>query len=134
MAAKEIYDYVSSASADYSSTSMSLTPQEAIPEYGEKNGIIHLGDDGSEERISLSNTSVFDIELKWKSISEEDAGTLIDFYHDSNKGNGTTRSFIWDHYDGHSYAVRFLSGVPRSLNGFSRQMVSVKLRVLGYIA
>ena len=134
MAAKEMYDYLSSLAADYTTTELTVSPDTVIVEDGEKNQVVHTGDDGSEEIVTRSNTSIFYVELQWRNRSEADAGTIFDFYHDTAKGNGISSTFYWPHpTDGHTYTVRFAQAIPRSISqpnfhGFT----SVRLRVKGY--
>lgn len=127
-----MWDYLSVVAPD-SSTTLTLSPNRVIVEKGNKNVVIHEGDDGSEERIVLDSDSVFYVDLEWDGLSSSDAGTVFDFYHSTSKGNGVARSFKWDHpTDTHKYTVRFASDVARSislpeLHGFA----SVTLKVLG---
>ena len=134
MANAEMYDYISQATADHDET-LSVDPQRAIPEIGTKNQIIHLGDDGSEERISLSDDSVFYCSLEWPVLSESDAGTLLDFWHSSSKGNGITKTFKWSHpTDGHTYVVRFAGDLTRDLQlGKIFGVTQVRLKIIGYV-
>ena len=134
MAAKEMYDYLSSYSTDVSDT-LTVTPQRILIEDGVKNQIVHVADDGSEEVISLATESQFTVTLHFDAISEADAGTIFDFYHDdgsSAKGLGMAQSFKWAAPDGHTYAVRFASPPTRSRKGGRLYAIdTVKLRVLG---
>lgn len=135
MANQEIYDYVSIAVPD-NSTTLSVTPQSIIQELGSKNVEIHEGDDGSEERIILSSTSVFYVTLSWTNKSESDIGTVLNYYHNAAAGNGMSESFLWEHpTDGHTYVVRFASDVRRDImmgNFFG--ITNVRLKILGRIA
>lgn len=133
MANKEMYDYLSAVTPDYSTTTLDISPNEAIEEEGENNVVVHDFDDGSESRIVLSSTPVFYVTLNWKVITSEDAGTIIDFYYDSSKGNGTARTFKWQHYDGHVYVVRFDQKLKRSFGRYSHGITSVTFKVLGRI-
>ena len=75
-----------------------------------------MGDDGSEERVSLSDDSIFYCTLIWTYKNASDAGTIMDFFHDAAKGNGNAESFKWTHpTDGHSYVVRFDGPLDRHL-------------------
>jgi len=81
MAAKEIWDYLNTTAvaADVIAAGSTLTtpyPQNILGENGEYNQVIHLGDDGSEERIGFSSTAVFYVTLKWVGLSEADACLL----------------------------------------------------------
>lgn len=134
MANVEIYDYVSTVSADNNQT-LAVTPQNVIIESGKKNVIIHTGDDESESRIILSAVSVFYVTLTWPTKSSSDIGTLLQFYHDAAYGNGRAESFKWTHpTDGHTYVVRFESDVERQImvSGL-HGIVEVRLKVLGRI-
>lgn len=137
MADKEMYDYLSTISADYSTTTLSVEPSNVLMEIGDKSQVINIGDDGSEERISLVDTPMFNVTLQWDAISSSDAGTVLDFYLDASKGNGQARSFKWEHpTDGHTYVVRFAGPIKRKYRaGFSVHGIeSITLRVLGRIA
>jgi len=131
-----MYDYLSQVTADNNVT-LAVTPNKVIVEEGSKNQSIRMGDDGSEERVSFSDNSIFYCTLIWTYKNESDAGTIMDFYHDAAKGNGNAESFKWTHpTDGHSYVVRFDGPLDRHLTatnsvrfGFPR----VRLRVLGYV-
>lgn len=136
MAAKELYDYLSVVAADNDVT-LSVSPNNVIVEEGSKNQIIHLGDDGSEERISLSDDSIFYVTLVWTFKSASDAGTIMDFYHDAAKGNGNAESFKWSSPDGHTYTVRFDGPLKRQMkktNGVIYNFPNVRLKILGKVS
>jgi hypothetical protein len=137
MANKEMYDYLAAAVPATTAT-MNIVPQELLVENGKKNQVAHVFDDGSESRISISDTSVFYIKLRWTSgIPTEDAGTILDFFHNSNLGNGIARSFEWIHpTDGHTYVVRFNSTLPREIGIQTidkHKIQEVELKILGRI-
>lgn len=137
MSAAEMYDYLSTITADYSAVTLSVRPDKILTEEGEKSQVINVGDDGSEERISLDDDSIFYVTLQWNRITASDAGTIIGFYHDAAKANAQARTFKWQHpTDGHTYVVRFASSLPREWSGESiyHRISSVKLKVLGRIA
>jgi len=136
MALIEMYDYVSTVTPDYSAATLSLTPHNVMSELSEKNQVIHTADDNSEERISLSDDNIFRVTLAWEVITEAEAGTIVDFYYDSTKGNGIARTFKWDHpTDGHTYVVRFDGKIIRQIRPASLYDIkSITLRVVGRIA
>lgn len=135
MAAKELYDYLTVATPDNDVT-LDVSPQDVLTEDCSMNQIIHPGDDGSEEVVTLDSDVVCYVTLKWNAISESDAGTILDFWLNAAKGNGVAESFKWTHpTDGHTYVVKFRENVTRTLEpagifGFS----TVRLKVIGYIA
>ncbi|MFB5622444.1 MAG: hypothetical protein ACE5RH_00445 [Nitrosarchaeum sp.] len=137
MANKEMYDYLSSYTVDFSSSALNLSPQEVITEEGSKNQEIKYADDGSEERISFSNDSIFYATLRWNNERSTDIGTVLDYYHSTGKGNGAARTFKWNNIsDGHTYVVRFDGNINRTIRpapySFGLQALpSVRLRVLG---
>lgn len=137
MAAKEMYDYLASASADYTTTTLNIAPSRLLREIGMKNQVVRKFDDGSEERISFATAFIFYVEIEWEGLSESDAGTILDFYFDTAKANGTTRSFKWAHpTDGHTYTVRFDSQLSRDYKAEhpgSHAIPAVRLRVLGNV-
>jgi len=136
MALIEMYDYVSTVTPDYSATTLSLTPHNVMSELSEKNQVIHTADDNSEERISLSDDNIFRVTLAWEVITESEAGTIVDFYYDSAKGNGIARTFKWNHpTDDHTYVVRFDGKITRQIRPASLYDIkSITLRVVGRIA
>lgn len=137
MANFEIWDYVSTVPVlpDYR-VILDIKPQNIIVEDGQKNQIVLLADDNSEEIISLNDTSVFYVNLQWDFLSESNAGTLFDWYHSEIKANGMARSFKWRNWaekdDRHIYTVRFASPLPRSIYAGIRYSISeIKLKILG---
>lgn len=133
MAAAEPYDYLPTITADYDYT-LTIKAQGKITEEGEKKQIIRTGDDFSEERISLSSTSVFYIIVPWKILSASESGTIVELYHNASKANGMVRSFRCSIYDGHTYVVRFDCKVSRIGQAVSRMEISpIRLRILGRI-
>ncbi len=131
MAAKEIYDYLSTVTPDVDVT-LSVEAQGEISEESLENCVIHLGDDGSEERISLSTTPVFYVTFGYNVLSEADSGTILDLYHTS--ACGMALSFKWSAYDGHTYVVRFDSNLTRAGQAMSRmKMQGIRLKILGRI-
>lgn len=135
MSAAEVYDYVSTITADYSATTLSITAQETFTEEGFKNQVIHMADDNSEERITLSPGSIFYAEIPWPILSEADAGTIMDLYHDPAKANGMGNSFKWESHDGHTYVVRFDCKLSRTTGPALRFGIpTVRFRILGRIA
>jgi len=135
MALKEMYDYLSSTTVNNDVTLSTPTPQDMLVEKGTKNVEIHLADDGSEERIGLATGSVFHATLLWAALPPADAGTIIDFYYSTGKGNGRLSSFKWSHpTDGHTYAVRFDCDVERTIRPASIHAISeIRLKILGNI-
>lgn len=134
MAAKEIWDYLPSATvtADYQDTTLSITPDQVLVEEGQRNQIKHVGDDGSEEIIELDDTPVFIVTLQWDVQEEADSGTIFDFYWAENKAKCLARSFYWESPDGHKYTVKFNSELPRQRKvANSYAIPPVKLKILG---
>lgn len=133
MAAKEMYDYYTgTVTPDYNAT-LSLTPQRVLTEMGHKNQVVHIADDNSEERISLSSSSIFYVTLVWEVLNESDSGTIFDWYFDPAKANGVVNSFKWGHpTDTHTYTVRFDGDLSRSIRlGSIYSINEIKLKILG---
>lgn len=131
-----MYKYLSTISADTDDvgiTPLNVTPQNVLTEEGDKNQSVHIADDGSEERISLSDSSIYYVEMQWDLITESTASTIYDYFHDTEKGNGKVRSFPWVHpIDGYTYVVRFDSKLQKkSYRGRRRSIDAVRFRVLG---
>ena len=107
MAAKEMFDYFTGTLApDYNFT-FPVVFHGDLAEHGFKTQEIHHGDDVSEERISYDDQSIFALSLQWETLTESEAGDVIDWYYDAAKGNGIVRSFKIVHADGHTYTARY---------------------------
>ena len=137
MASKEIWDYLSATpvTPDYNAT-LAVAPHRVLVEEGEKNQIVNVGDDDSEEAISFSDDTVFFVVLEWHNINDSDAGTIFDFYHDTAKGNGIYRSFKWTNSaeitDQHTYVVRFAGPMVRKrIPPELHEIANIRLRILG---
>lgn len=139
MASYEMFDFLSKTTADSKALfSTSVIPQHILTEVGQKNIVIHTGDDGSEERIALDSKSIFRVRLKWDYLKPGDAGTIVNQYYSTNLGNGMARSWRWAHpTDGHQYTVRFDSPLSRAImpragdSSGIHQIAEITLRILG---
>lgn len=137
MASKEMYDYLSSYTVNFTSSAINLSPHEQIIEEGSKRQFVRYGDDLSEERISYSNNSIFYVTLQWINSRSSDIGTILDYYHSTAKGNGMARTFKWNNIsDGHTYVVRFDGAlnrkiVPAPYSGGLHSLSSVRFKILG---
>ena len=117
--------------ADYNA-SLTIKAMGRVTEEGYKNQVIHIADDNSEERITLTTGSMFYVSWDWEVLSESEAGVVMDFYHDPAKANGMGRTFKWVAHDTKTYVARFdcklsRSGQNVSLWGYS----GIRLRILG---
>jgi len=135
MAEKELYDYLTTVTPDYSGT-LAVAPQEVLTEVAAKKQEVHYFDDGADRVVALSDDPIFYIRLRWsKGISKADAGTIMDFYLDSSKANAQAKSFKWDHIDGHTYVVKFRSSLQRDwFESSGHRVQEVVLKVVGRIA
>ncbi|NCC45138.1 MAG: hypothetical protein EOM18_16500 [Clostridia bacterium] len=128
--------YLSSKTADYTTTELSVTPHNVMTEESVKNQIIYELDDASAFVVNLSD-SYFLVTLEWTYLSDSstDAETILDFWNHSTKGNGSERTFYWQHpIDGKTYTVRFMTPLRRvrSVDKPSGYAVSqITLRVEG---
>jgi len=133
MASSEPYDFLSVIASDYDYT-LSLTAQEVFQEEGFKNQKVHMADDNSEEVVTLSTGSIFYAVIPFSILTEADAGTIHDLYHDPVKANGMARTFKWLSHDGHTYVVRFNGKLDRTAGpGIRWGVPSISLRLLGKI-
>lgn len=114
MANKEIADYLTTVTPDYDAF-LSVIAPASVAEIVDKNQVKHDFDDGSDRVITLSATPIAQITLQFpEGITEEDAGTIMDFFLDVNKANGYARSFKYFYpKDGHNYVVKFKSRISR---------------------
>ena len=136
MAIVKLADYLNEVVADHDVTLITPYPQEELIEEGYRNQVIHLGDDGVEERIGFltSKYSIFFVTHLYKNLSLEVASTLMDFYFSPTKGFGKLYSFYWSYLDGRIYTVRFDCDWNRTItqpfvHGFSYP--GFKFKILG---
>lgn len=114
MAAKEPYDYLSSATPDYSTTILDLSSlSERLHEDGKKRQAIKWGSGRSVQSRNFSQTSEFEIEVDPSYLTTTQVGTIYNFYHNISKANGRMCSFRLTLPDGHTYAALFNSDMER---------------------
>lgn len=132
-----IYDYVSSVTADYTTTTFAVDPQNVMQINTAKDVVINQGYGTSEERIILSTASKFRIKLTWNCISEADHSTIFDFYNDPAKGCGKGRTFYWTppaQYlaTSHDLTVRFDCDLESALQNYKNYgVLNLMLAVIG---
>ncbi len=128
-------DYLGVKGAEYSATTLQVTPQNTMVELADKNQVVHEADDGTISVVSLSTTNIFTVTMQWDGLTEAEADTIRDFWADTSKGNGRARTFYWKHpTDGETYTVRFLEPLQKTFStnlGNYRQIQQVKIRVEG---
>lgn len=145
MAAAEIYDYVSTVSADNDITLQHSNPggayyvprpRHVIVERGWKNQEAHTADDTSEEVVTLATANLFEVDLQFDKTAAAYAGTLFDCYFNAGIGNGIAESFKWVHpTDEHTYVVKFRKKMEREVKTCSRfGFPRVYFKVMGRIA
>jgi hypothetical protein len=135
MAAKEPYDYLTTISPDVDQT-LTLNPQAVMIEEPVKNDIVHRGDDGrSAEGIGLGGSNmIFIFRFNYALLTESDAGTILDFFCDSAKGDGMVNTFKFTAPDTHTYVVRFGAGPARQIRPTNWGIPNVSLYVEGRVA
>ena len=128
-----MYRYLSSKTADYTTTIFSVKPTTILPQVGDKSQVVHDFDDGTVSVIGLSSNTYFTVELQWAYIGATDHSTLMDFWNTSTKGDGRRRTFYWNHpLDGKYYTVRFTSPLSYAYDSVGHLSVNViTLRVEG---
>jgi hypothetical protein len=137
MADKEMYDYLTTKTPDYTATTLSIRPSGELKFVGKKTQISHPMDDGGIEVISVNDAMFYDVFVDWSKLTSGDAGTVMDMYSDTNQANGLERSFYWAHpVDGHTYVAKFTSeftgayvpgwGTRQKLSGFSMRVFGRK--------
>lgn len=128
-----MYRYLTDKTADYTAVVFEVKPTTTIPQTGDKTQVVHEFDDGSVSVIGVSSSNFFNVVLQWRSISDADQTTLIDFWHNEAKGAGRRRTFYWLHpIDGHTYTVRFMTVLSTSYDGLGNLSISqITLRVEG---
>jgi hypothetical protein len=140
MAAKEMYDYLTTVAADVDVTlgagSFAIQPAFSLPEAGGRNQVVFEMDDESEVVIELDSSVYFTTKFSWKALNESDSGAIFDLFYNSAYADCLKNSIKWDHpTDGHTYVIKFKSMMnrPRVAAGvFDIDPVDVK--IIGRIA
>lgn len=127
-------DYLSTGTADYTTTQFSVKPKDVMFETGTFRQKAVRYDDGTVQVLSRSDTPDFFFRLVWPTVTVADAKTIFDFYFDTNKGKGHARTFEFPHpIDGNTYIVRFWSGMERSIR-YLQGISEITLKVEAYKA
>jgi len=114
MAAAEPYDYIDAASADKDET-LNLDARGDVKEHVFKRQAVHEMDDGADRVVTLAAKWQVFFYIPFSALTESDSGTLLDFYMNTDKGNGKANTFKYVHGDGHTYVVRFDDDYERLL-------------------
>ena len=135
MVAKEMYDYLSEVTVDYTLSELTIAPTNILVESAEKEQFVHKFSDGQRGVVTMSSNTHYIVTLQWDMLSLSDEGTIRDLWNDENKANGIAKSFYWDHpRDGHTYTVKFLSSLSSEHNYEYNERITIKqiqLDVLG---
>ena len=110
MAADYLYSYLSTVTPGYSTTTLNVAPQNSIEIYSDKTQIVFYTDANTTLVVDVNSTARFRVILNWEKLNPADSGTIMNFWRDSAKANGSATTFKWyNHADTHTYVVRFLS-------------------------
>lgn len=135
MADKEMYDYLSTVTPTYTTTTLSITPHGELKYIGKKSQVVHNFHGGGIGVISFNDSPYYDVFIEWQILTSSDHGTIMDFYMDANKANGMENSFYWAHpVDGHTYVAQFMSdftGVYVGGWGTQQNLPGMVLRIIG---
>lgn len=113
MAAKEMYDYLTTDTADYTTVEIDIPLQRSAKEKSKKDQTILKKDTGSPAVVSSSDLYYYECVIEWPNISESDAGTIFDIWNDISKCNYAQRTFYLHFPDGHIYVARWMGEVER---------------------
>lgn len=136
MAEKELYDYLDTVVPDKDQT-LTLEGQGGpILENISKVDFRHDSVDGkSATTINMSGTSIMGtLIIPYNNLTASDRGTLMQFFCDSDYGNGRTNSFKLSYSDGHTYVVQFESMFKCTWHNGRLYSIPVVFNVLGRIA
>lgn len=133
--AGDMYTYLPTKAADYSTTTLTLAPSDVVVQKGHYATVQTRSDSGVVRTTYLSDTPIFEVVLRWKKITPTEANTIFDFYFDAAKAKGTGRTILWTHpSDGKTYVVRFASDFSREFLPVRNNITELILAVEGKIA
>lgn len=137
MSVSTIADFVDVETPDYDAA-LSVSAQVEV---GEEGGFIEevfdadSGDDADAQTVRMNSDPQFFFTLQFPRKSAADLGTLWDWYFDTAKASGTSRSFKWTHpVDGNTYVVKFADRLTRGVRTFYQGVTRVRLKVIGKAA
>lgn len=132
MAAKEMWDYFSgTVTADYAAANLTLFGRGSVKERCFYNQKKHRPASGSPVTVTFGTTPRCYLEIPWGTLNESDSGTIYDFYMDPAKAYAISRSFYYEHHDGHTYTVMFDCDMERIQRLGNLHGITVTLEVLG---
>lgn len=106
-------DYLDSGIADYTTTNLSIAPQDSMPVTPVINQEDIWTDDGNANTIEIDGGLAFILELNYNMLEPDDAKTVMDFYLDSTKANRKKNTFYFEHpTDDEIYVAKFISSPP----------------------
>lgn len=128
-----MYNFLPQATADVTEI-LAVNPQKVMPNPGRKNQIVHSFEDGRKSVVGVSASSLFEVELQWAYISDEDRSTIFDLFHNDSKANGSANTFYWAHpIDNVAYIARFLTPLRTVYKpGIIASIETLKLKVSAY--
>ena len=110
MAVDNLYSYLSTVTPDYSTTTLNIAPQNSVEIYYDKTQVVMYTDANTTLVININSTPRFRVVLNWEKLNPSDSGTIMNFWCDTAKANGSVNTFKWYyHGDAHTYVVRFLT-------------------------
>jgi hypothetical protein len=105
--------YLSDVTADYTTTSLTVSPHNIMVEEGDMVQVVRKMDNGQPVVTTLSG-STFKVTLQWTYLESADETTIFDFYHDTGKAKGRERKFYWYHpEDEKYYTVSFMGPLKK---------------------
>jgi len=127
-----MYRYLSTKTADYTTTTLEIPSQVVLSQSGNKSQVSHDFDDGSLAVVGLSSSSYFDVQLQWNYITEANKDIILDLWHNPLKADGMRRTFYWKHPKTLKYyTVQFTSPLVVDDIPAAMGIQTVSLRVSG---
>jgi len=103
-------DFLSTDTADYTTTELNIKPQEEMPTMPSKNQVTLTAANGTPMVLNLNDTTNFTVNISMRDVNIDDGEIIMDFWASKTKGNGIARTFYWVHpTDGVTYVARFLN-------------------------
>jgi len=113
---------------DYAQT-LSVTPTRVLPKRFYRNHKEYRFHGPAVDIYHLSDTLI-DAEMQWDNITDADRSTIFDWYHDSNKANGSAKTFYWAHpRDNEVFETRFLTPIMTVFEPGLKSIDKVLLRL-----
>ncbi len=129
-------DYLGTGTADYTAANLEVVCQQVLTITPSKNQQLLWTDANTPLSINIDDDETFIVDLIYNYITQANAEIVMDFWLNATKGNGSNRTFYWEHpTDGEVYVSRFLKTPQHKAYAHDYEgVMNIQLYVSAYVA